>query len=119
MTLDVQDAIEAFFIDPRVVELCELLRTGDDLLDVIHLSENQHSDILAWLLDPREGHGQGDQILRDLLIGATTTARSTDLLDGRGRTSRFFSAWPPHAFAQRHLARHSLLANLELTQESG
>lgn len=90
-----QDALEAFFIDPRVVELCELLRTSDDLLDVINLSENQHSSILAWLLDPREGHGQGDQILRDLLIAATTSARSIDALDRRGRTYRFFSAWPP------------------------
>lgn len=92
MTADIEEALEAFFIDPRVVELCELLRVSDDLLDVINLSENQHSNMLAWLLDPREGHGQGDQILRDLLIAATTHARSTAVLDGRGRTSRFFSA---------------------------
>jgi len=95
VTANTEESLEAFFIDPRVVELCELLRVSDDLLDVINLSENQHSSMLAWLLDPREGHGQGDQILRDLLIAATTSARSTNILDGRGRTSRFFSAWPP------------------------
>ena len=93
MREDVQDSLEAFFIDSRVVELCELLRTGDEVLDVIGLSENQHSDILAWLLDPREGHGQGDQIFRDLLVAATTRARLSDDLDGRGRTSRFFAKW--------------------------
>ena len=87
-------ALDAFFEDSRVSELCELLRTCDDVLDVISLTENQHSDILAWLLDPREGHGQGDQILRDLLLAAATRAPSVRL-DGRQRTGRFFAKWPP------------------------
>lgn len=82
--------------DPRLVEMCELQRTGDEVLDVISLSENQHSDILAWMLDAKEGHGQGDEILRDLLISASTLAASGDSgLDGRGTTARFFAAWPP------------------------
>lgn len=70
-TADVEDSLEELLADPRLVELCELQRTGDEVLDVISLSENQHSDILAWLLDAREGHGQGDEILRDLLISAS------------------------------------------------
>lgn len=82
--------------DQRLVELCELQRIGDEVLDVISLSENQHSDVLAWMLDAREGHGQGDEILRDLLVSASTRAASGNCgLDGRGMTARFFSAWPP------------------------
>lgn len=55
-------------------------------LDVISLSENQHSDILAWMLDAREGHGQGGEILRDLLVSASTRAASGESgLDGSAR----------------------------------
>ena len=80
--------------DPRLVELCELQKTGDEVFDVIDLHENQHSDILAWLLDPKEGHGQGDEILRDLLIRASiAVASGTSGLDGRSTTAQFFSKW--------------------------
>ena len=88
-------AVENFIADERIVELGELQRTGDEVLDVINLNENQHSDILAWLMDPREGHGQGDQILRDLLMAASTKVREGCGLDGRGVTAQFFAAWPP------------------------
>jgi hypothetical protein len=36
------------------------------------LRETNHSDILAWLLDPDEGHGLGDFFLRRLLVEAMT-----------------------------------------------
>lgn len=88
------EAIETLLCDPRLSELCEILKISDDTLDVINLSENQHSDYLAWLFDPREGHGQGDQIVRDLLISATQAAAESGL-DGRSTTSRFFAEWPP------------------------
>ncbi|WP_416423811.1 PD-(D/E)XK nuclease family protein [Pseudomonas sp. App30] len=88
------EAVEAFLCAPKLSELCEILKIGDDILDVINLSENQHSDFLAWLFDPREGHGQGDQIVRDLLITATQAAAECGL-DGRSTTARFFADWPP------------------------
>ena len=88
------EAVETLLCDPRLSELCEILKISDDILDVINLSENQHSDFLAWLFDPREGHGQGDQIVRDLLISARQTAAECGL-DGRSTTSRFFAEWPP------------------------
>lgn len=94
--IDLEKAVERLMADEDLVTLCELQRTGDEVLDVISLSENQHSDILGWLLDPREGHVQGDQILRDLLVAASQKAAHGDSgLDGRGTTARFFSAWPP------------------------
>lgn len=82
--------------DEDLITLCELQRIGDEVLDVISLTENQHSDILGWLLDPREGHGQGDQILRDLLITASMKAASSESgLDVRSTTARFFKKWQP------------------------
>lgn len=93
-TLDA--AVERLMIDEDLVTLCELQRNGDEIFDVISLIENQHSDILGWLLDPREGHGQGDQILRDLLIATSAKALNGDSgLDGGGTTARFFKQWPP------------------------
>jgi hypothetical protein len=94
-SLEFEYSLQQLMADPRLVELCERQRTGDEVLDVISLSENQHSDILAWMLDAREGHGQGDEILRDLLMSASTrVAEGYSGLDGRGTTSRFFTAWP-------------------------
>lgn len=94
--IELELAIDELMADASLVELCELLRTGDEVLDVIALSENQHSDILAWMLDAREGHGQGDEILRDLLTCASMQVLSgTSGLDGRGTTARFFAEWPP------------------------
>uniref|UniRef100_A0A2G7T910 PD-(D/E)XK nuclease superfamily protein n=1 Tax=Chryseobacterium sp. B5 TaxID=2050562 RepID=A0A2G7T910_9FLAO len=82
--------------DEALVELCGWQRIGDEVLDVISLSENQHSDILGWLLDPREGHAQGDQILRDLLIAASVRFLNGESgLDGRSTTARFLKNWQP------------------------
>lgn len=93
--IELDQSIELLMGDPRLMELCELQRTGDEVLDVIALSENQHSDILAWLFDPREGHAQGDEILRDLLISASMAARRSSSLDGRSSTAKFFREWSP------------------------
>ncbi len=91
-----QSSLEELMADPRLVEMCEMQRTGDEVLDVISLSENQHSDILAWMLDAREGHGQGDEILRDLLVSASAlAARGGTGLDAQGTTATFFANWPP------------------------
>lgn len=82
--------------DPDLVRLCELQRTGDDIFDVINLTENQHSDIIGWMFDPREGHGQGDNILKDFLIALSIKASLENCkLDGRGTTSKFFKKWSP------------------------
>lgn len=52
----------------------QLMRYGQERhwLSATGLRETNHSDILAWLLDPSEGHGLGDFFLRRLLVEATT-----------------------------------------------
>lgn len=82
--------------DPRLVQFCELHRTGDSIFDVIDLTENQNSQMLAWMLDPKEGHGQGDEILRDLMARASTVFNSDKSgVDGRASTAKFFTEWTP------------------------
>jgi hypothetical protein len=62
------ELMAGFFQDEHLRQLQERLKIGDGLIDVIDLGENQHSAILAWLFDPREGHAQGEAIVRDFLM---------------------------------------------------
>jgi hypothetical protein len=40
--------------------------TGFNVFDFIDPDENKLSDVLAWLLDPKGSHGQGDVFLPQL-----------------------------------------------------
>ena len=84
---------ERLMADPRLAELNDLQRGASDALDLIELSENQNSDILAWLFESREGHGQGDEILRDLLLYASNRAMESER--PQSMTRRFFERWTP------------------------
>jgi hypothetical protein len=86
---------ERLMADPRLAELNELQRGASDALDLIELSENQNSDILAWLFESQEGHGQGDEILRDLLLFASKRAMESECLAPQSMTQRFFERWTP------------------------
>jgi len=57
----------AFLRDPNLVEIIEQNKITDDLFEVFNLTENQHSDILAWCMNPNEGHSQGDAVIKDFL----------------------------------------------------
>ncbi len=90
--------LTAFCADRSLVELLELSKCSNDVLDLLQPRENQHSDLLAWCLNAREGHGQGDAILKDFLIaiyGATTVDTAGDKLQGNGLTRDFVRDWTP------------------------
>jgi len=79
--------IEGWMRDAR---FHQLVRYGQERhwLSATGLRETNHSDILAWLLDPSEGHGLGDFFLRRLLVEATTADDNADevaALVGRGK----------------------------------
>lgn len=71
----------------------QLVRYGQERhwLSATGLRETNHSDILAWLLDPSEGHGLGDFFLRRLLVEATTAD------DNANEVTRLVNGgyWPP------------------------
>ena len=64
------------------------------VLEISHL-EKTHSDILAWLLNPRENHGAGDYFLKDFLA-ETIGGERQDIrsYDWSGTTVR--KEWPNH-----------------------
>jgi len=82
------DDLYAFLRDPNLLELIEQNKTTDDLFEVIKLSENQHSDVLAWCMNPNEGHSQGDAVIKDFLEAAYFAAS-----DSTGDNKKFFSKW--------------------------
>lgn len=80
----------AFLRDPKLLELMELNKTVDDVFEVTTLLENQNSEVLAWCMNPHEGHSQGDWVIKDFLEAAHAAS------DGCTYDNRkFFAKWTP------------------------
>ena len=75
-------SLEAFEADPDLAQLGEMLAEFDalELLGVSRFEET-HSDILAWLLDPRGNHLMGDFFLRSFLL--ETNVVTTEQIRGK------------------------------------
>jgi len=84
------DMFQEFVSDSRLGKVIEQLKRSNDIFNIISPTENQHSDILRWLFNPREGHGQGDAILKDFLIAAYWAAPQ-NVYSNRA----FFEHWTP------------------------
>lgn len=84
------DDLYSFLSDPELIELIEQAKVSDDILDVVTLTENQHSDMLAWCLTPDEGHGQGDSVIKDFLEAAYHASDGA-IYDNK----KFFRKWTP------------------------
>jgi len=80
-----------FLCDPHLIDLIERVKISDDVLDVVSLTETQHSSMLAWCINPNEGHGQGDAVLKDFLIAAYMAGAETN----RYANKEFFEKWTP------------------------
>ncbi|MFC0179036.1 PDDEXK-like family protein [Thorsellia kenyensis] len=78
--------------DPRFGELLYLAKTNSDIFEVLNLTENQHSDMLQWMFNSREGHGLGDSVFKDFMIAIHD---GSEKLDGRCLTSAFRQYWTP------------------------
>ncbi|WBS04655.1 PD-(D/E)XK nuclease family protein [Pseudoduganella sp. SL102] len=88
------EMFQRFVSDPRLGEAIESLKRSNDIFDIIRPSENQHSEILKWLFNPREGHGQGDMLLKDFLTAAYGAAK-----DCTYSNKIFFEHWTPSRIA--------------------
>lgn len=96
--MSVKDELIRFCGAPGLVELFELSKNSSDIMDLLTPRENQHSDLLAWCFNAREGHGQGDSLLKDFLLAVfqrATDIEPGDRIFGRGLTRDFVRAWPP------------------------
>lgn len=59
-----------FFSDPDVTQAMEWVRDRN-VFDVLMPDERRMSNVIAWLLDPNQGHGMGDFFLKELLKAAS------------------------------------------------
>lgn len=89
MEITIKSRFESFLADPDLAKAIELSRRVDDVFDIISPTENQHSCMLQWLLDPREGHGQGEAIFKDFL-NAINYVENQKL-----KPQELFSSWHP------------------------
>lgn len=85
-----QYEIDAFMADPDLLAMVEQSKTSDDIFDVVNLNETQHSNMLAWCLNPNEGHGQGDAVIKDFLLAAWENSDGS-IWDN----NKFFDKWRP------------------------
>jgi hypothetical protein len=100
------EELQDFISDSRLRHALEMMKRSNDIFDIINLGENQHSEVLKWLFDPREGHGQGDSILKDFMTAAF--ASSTDNVHCN---KDFFTEWTPSRIARTGF--HSMMAMRE------
>lgn len=108
MNQEFQDLIS----DPRLGRVTEALKRSNDIFNIIDPTENQHSDILKWLFDPREGHGQGDAIFKDFL-----TAAYGNSYENVHSNREFFETWTPSRIARTGF--HSIICTREYVLPSG
>lgn len=82
-----ENAVNSFFADANVQRLLTSTATWQPL-QICYPREVNMSRMLAWLLDPTQGHGLGDMAIQSLLIRAWTNSGDSDL----SRTLRHFLA---------------------------
>ena len=78
-------ARDKFLGDPRVREADAKLRKAN-VFDIINPNEIHYSRLVAWLCDPRGGHGQGDFFLKAVMHAARDA-------DPTPQNHPFFAEW--------------------------
>ena len=73
-----EKAINSFFADTNVQRLLTSTATWQPL-QICYPREVNMSRMLAWLIDPSQGHGLGDMALQSLLIRAWTNSEESDI----------------------------------------
>ena len=81
---------QSFIADPRLTSVTETLKKSTDIFSIIKPKETQHSEILQWLFNSREGHGQGDALFKDFLMAAHSVSD-----DNVECNQKFFNTWKP------------------------
>ncbi|MDH0293479.1 PD-(D/E)XK nuclease family protein [Pseudomonas sp. GD04087] len=80
----------SFLRDPQLLELIELNKISNNIFDIVKLGENQNSSMLAWCMNPNEGHAQGDALIRDFLESAYAASEGCTY-----DNKKFFAEWTP------------------------
>lgn len=112
VTYDV-DLFQDFVSDTNLGLAIEALKRANDIFDIIEPQETQHSQMLQWLLNPREGHGQGDALFKDFLTAAWCNCYAED-----GPNTEFFSHWTPARISMTGFHSILLLREYRISAEN-
>lgn len=76
-----EQALKNFLLDIECLDMLSPWTNKFNLFDVLKISrvEIRHSNMLAWLLDPNEGHGLSDMVLRGIIQKIVSNAEHLDL----------------------------------------
>lgn len=71
-------ALKNFLLDIQCLDALAPWTSKFNLFDILKISrtEIRHSNMLAWLLDPNEGHGLGDKVIRGILQYMVSDAKN-------------------------------------------
>lgn len=76
---DEMHKINAMIADPDFEKL-KVWNQSTSVFDMVSLRETDHSNMIKWLLDPRESHGLGSHALNALLNAAWQAANEQEIL---------------------------------------
>jgi len=107
------DLFQNFVSDPDLGLAIEALKRANDIFDIIEPQETQHSQMLQWLLNPREGHGQGDALFKDFLTAAWSNCYAED-----GPNTEFFAHWTPARISMTGFHSILLLREYRISSEN-
>jgi len=99
---------QKFITDEKLATIIETLKRSNDIFNIVKLGENQHSEVLKWLFDSREGHSQGDAIFKDFLTAAYDSTE-----EHIESNKQFFKIWTPSRIARTGF--HSMFIEREFT----
>lgn len=115
--MDIQKSFQEFISDPQLSKLIDIYKKTDNIFDIIDHHENQHSEILKWLFDPREGHGQGESIFKDFLIAAYWATKNNGNYNVKNNED-FFEIWTPSKIARTGFNSMVIYREFVLSQDS-
>jgi hypothetical protein len=93
MSKKIAEQFHEFLSDANLALAIESVKRVDDVFEIIEPNETQHSCILQWLFDPREGHGQGEEIFKDFLNAVYDVDSESDTHQS------LFKSWTPSRIA--------------------
>ena len=64
--MEIKSLISKFISDPQIQQ-CNTWGKDRNIFDITDSNETAHSNFLAWLLNPRQGHELGDRFVKELI----------------------------------------------------
>ena len=106
--------IENFLLDEDV-RFCMDYGKERNPFAIIELGERPHSKMLAWLLNPREGHLQGDYFIKALIRSVLETYKNAENISVLEKNP-FFKKWNVFGIEQTSFANAVVWPEFQISE---